>query len=87
MNTNELKETAINVMSKVIVNTNPKMVIRRLQDDNAFAIYSNVDITDRVNNTYKCTILIDIVTEKTKPEFFKTIKSKIKNFKVFDPED
>ena len=79
MNTNELKETAINVMSKVIVNTNPKMVIRRLQDDNAFAIYSNVDTTDRIDNIYKHTILIDIVTEKTKPGFFKTIKNIIKD--------
>ena len=78
MNTNELKETAINVMSKVIVNTNPKMVIRRLQADNAFAIYSNVDATDRIGNTHKHTILIDIVTEKTKPGFFKTIKNIIK---------
>ena len=78
MNTNELKETTIHVMSKVIVNTNPKMVIRRLQDDNAFAIYSNVDATDRIGNTHKHTILIDIVTEKTKPGFFKTIKNIIK---------
>ena len=78
MDTNELKETTINVMSKAIVNTAPKMVIRRLQNDNAFAIYSNVDVTDRVGNTYKCTILIDIVTEKTKPGFFKTIKNIIK---------
>ena len=78
MNTNELREIPIKVMSKAIVNTNPKMVIRRLQDDNAFAIYSNVDITDRIGNTYKCNILIDIVTEKTKPGFFKTIKNIIK---------
>ena len=78
MNTNELRETTINVMSKAIVNTNPKMVIRRLQADNAFAIYSNVDTTDRIGNTPKHTILIDIVTEKTKPEFFKTIKNIIK---------
>ena len=78
MNTNELRETTINVMSKAIVNTNPKMVIRRLQDDNAFAIYSNVDATDRIGNTHKHTILIDIVTEKTKPGFFKTIKNIIK---------
>ena len=78
MDTNELRQSVINVMSKANVNTNPKMVIRRLQDDNAFAIYSNVDVTDRVGNTYKCTILIDIVTEKTKPGFFKTIKNIIK---------
>ena len=78
MNINELKETAINVMSKIIVNINPEMVIRRLQNDNAFAIYNNVDATDRIGNTYKHTILIDIVTEKTKPEFFKTIKNMIK---------
>ena len=79
MNTNELRENCINLMSKAIVNSNPKMVIRRLQDDNAFAIYSNVDTTDRMGNTYKHTILIDIVTEKTKPEFFKTIKNIIKD--------
>ena len=79
MDTNELRQSVINVMSKAIVNTNPKMVIRRLQADNAFAIYSNVDTTDRIGNTYKHTILIDIVTEKTKPEFFKTIKNIIKD--------
>lgn len=78
MNTTELRETTINVMSKAIVNTAPKMVIRRLQDDNAFVIYSNVDATDRIGNTHKHTILIDIVTEKTKPGFFKTIKNIIK---------
>ena len=39
MDTNELRQSVINVMSKAIVNTNPKMVIRRLQADNAFAIY------------------------------------------------
>ena len=78
MDTNELRQSVINVMSKAIVNTNPKMVIRRLQADNAFAIYSNVDVTDRIGNTYKHTILIDIVTEKTKPGFFKTIKNIIK---------
>lgn len=78
MNTTELRETAIDVMSKAIVNTAPKMVIRRLQDDNAFVIYSNVDATDRIGNTRKHTILIDIVTEKTKPGFFKTIKNIIK---------
>ena len=79
MDTNELRQSVINVMSKAIVNSNPKMVIRRLQDDNAFAMYSNVDTTDRIGNTYKHTILIDIVTEKTKPEFFKTIKNIIKD--------
>ena len=79
MDTNELRQSVINVMSKAIVNTNPKMVIRRLQADNAFAIYSNVDVTDRIGNIDKHTILIDIVTEKTKPEFFKTIKNIIKD--------
>ena len=51
MDTNELRQSVINVMSKAIVNANPKMVIRRLQADNAFAIYSNVDTTDRIGNT------------------------------------
>lgn len=78
MDTNELRNNFIHSMSKAIMDINPKMVIRRLQNDNAFAIYSNVDATDRIGNTHKHTILIDIVTEKTKPAFFKTIKNMIK---------
>lgn len=64
------RETAIKVMRKV--------VIRRLQNDNAFVIYSNVNITDINGNSHKYPILIDIITEKTKSDFFKTIKKMIR---------
>lgn len=73
MNTNELRETTINVMSKAIVNSNPKMVIRRLQDDNAFVIYANINGIDTITPT-QYTILIDIVTEKTKPDFSRLLR-------------
>ena len=78
MNTNNLKEIAIKVMREVIIDKNPKMTIRRLQDDNAFVIYTNAYVTDETGNTYQYSILMDIITEKTKPEFFKTIKNMIK---------
>ena len=78
MNTTELRETTINVMSKVIVNTNPNMTILRLHNDNTFVIYANVNVIEGNDNIHKHTVLIDIVTEKTKPEFFKTIKKIIK---------
>ena len=78
MNTTELRETTINVMSKVIVNTNPNMTILRLYNDNTFVIYANVNVIEGNDNIHKHTVLIDIVTEKTKPEFFKTIKKIIK---------
>ena len=78
MNTTELRETTINVMSKVIVNVNPNMTILRLHNDNTFVIYANVNVIEGNDNIHKHTVLIDIVTEKTKPEFFKTIKKIIK---------
>ena len=65
-------------MSKVIVNTNPNMTILRLHNDNTFVIYANVNVIEGNDNIHKHTVLIDIVTEKTKPEFFKTIKKIIK---------
>ena len=71
------RETAIKVMRKVVADVSPEVVIRRLQNDNAFVIYSNVNDSDTITpNQY--TILIDIVTEKTKPDFFKTIKKMIR---------
>ena len=77
MSTIDSRETAIKVMRKVVVDVNPKVIIRRLQNDNAFVIYSNVNNSDTITpNQY--TILIDIVTEKTKPDFFKTIKKMIR---------
>ena len=75
MNTNELREITIKVMKEVIIDKNPKMTIRRLQDDNAFVIYTNACVTDEIGSTYQHSILMDIITEKTKPEFFKTIKN------------
>ena len=78
MNTNELREITIKVMKEVIIDKNPKMTIRRLQDDNAFVIYTNAYVTDETGSNYQYSILMDIITEKTKPEFFKTIKNMIK---------
>ena len=78
MNTNELRETTINVMSKVITNTNPNMTILRLYNDNTFIIYANVNVKEGNYNRHGHNVLIDIVTKKTKPEFFKTIKKIIK---------
>lgn len=78
MNTTELREITINVMREVIIDKNPKMTIRRLQDDNAFVIYTNFYVTDETGSNYQYSILMDIITEKTKPEFFKTIKNMIK---------
>ena len=78
MNTNELREITINVMKEVIIDKNPTMTIRRLQDDNAFVIYTNAYVTDEIGSTYQHSILMDIITEKTKPAFFKTIKNMIK---------
>ena len=86
MNTNELKETTINVMSKAIVNAAPKMVIRRLQDDNAFAIYNNVEVTDKISNTYKYTVLIAIITQKSNLKYFNSIKNLIRFINDFDKE-
>ena len=78
MNTNELRKITINVMKEVIIDKDSKMTIRRFQDDNAFAIYTNAYVTDEIGSTYQHSILMDIITEKTKPEFFKTIKNMIK---------
>ena len=77
MKNTDSRETAIKVMRKVVVDVSPKVVIRRLQNDNAFVIYTNVNDSDTITpNQY--TILIDIVTEKTKSDFFKTIKKMIR---------
>lgn len=78
MNITELRETTINVMSKVITNTNPNMSILRLYNDNTFIIYANVNVKEGNDNRHGHNVLIDIVTKKTKPEFFKTIKKIIK---------
>ena len=84
MNTNELRNSCIHLMSKTIMETNPKMVIRRLQDDNAFAIYSNVEMTDTIGNTYKHMVLIAIITQKSNPKYFNSINNLIRFNNDFD---
>lgn len=77
MSTIDSRELSIKVMRKAVDEISQEVVIRRLQNDNAFVIYSNVNDSDTITpNQY--TILIDIVTEKTKPDFFKTIKKMIR---------
>ena len=77
MKNTDSRETAIKVMRKVVEDVSPEVIIRRLQNDNAFVIYANMNGTDTITPT-QYTILIDIVTEKTKPDFFKTIKKMIR---------
>ena len=48
MSTIDSRETAIKVMRKVVVDVSPKVVIRRLQNDNAFVIYTNVNDSDTI---------------------------------------
>ena len=86
MNTNELTINFIHSMSKTIMKTNPKMVIRRLQNDNAFAIYNNVEVTDEISNTYKYTVLIAIITQKSNLKYFNSIKNLIRFINDFDKE-
>ena len=38
----EFREAMINASKETIIHENPKMVIRRLQNDNAFVIYIKV---------------------------------------------
>lgn len=77
----ELREYFIKSMTEDIIDEKPKMIIRRLQNDNAFAIYIKIKSKDKSgilllrNNV----ILIDIITEKSEPDFFKTIKNIIKS--------
>ena len=78
MSTIDPRETAIKVMRKVVVEISPKVIIRRLQNDNAFVIYANMNGTDTIHDPNQYIILIDIITEKTKPDFFKTIKKMIR---------
>lgn len=86
MDTNELRENCINLMSKTIMDANPKMIIRRLQNDNAFAIYSNVEMTDTIGNTYKHMVLIAIITQKSNPKYFNSINNLIRFINDFDKE-
>ena len=78
MTATELREVMINVMKETIIHENPKMVIRRLQNDNAFVIYIKIKSKDEYDGIHNHIVLIDIITEKSNPGFFRTIKKIIK---------
>lgn len=78
MSTIDSRELSIKVMREAVVEISPKVIIRRLQNDNAFVIYTNMNGTDTIHDPNQYIILIDIITEKTKPDFFKTIKKMIR---------
>ena len=46
MTATEFREAMINAMKETIIHENPKMVIRRLQNDNAFVIYIKIKSKD-----------------------------------------
>ena len=68
------RDLNMKLMSKAIMRKNPNMVIRRLQKDKAFVIYTKVK-DDYCGNPYYYYILIDIITEKINPDYFNTIKN------------
>ena len=74
----ELRESFIKSMTEDIIDERPKMIIRRLQNDNAFAIYIKIKSKDESDVLRNNIVLIDIITEKSEPDFFKTIKKIIK---------
>ena len=74
----EWRESFIKSMIKDIIDEKPKMIIRRLQNDNAFVIYIKVKSKDKSGILRNNIILIHIITEKTEPDYFKTIKKIIK---------
>ena len=92
MDTNELRQSVINLMSKTIVDVKPEVVIRRLQNDEAFAVYANVDSPDAISNvirniisnTRRYTVLIAIITQKSNPNYFNSIKNLIRFNDDFD---
>ena len=68
------RDLNMKLMSKAIMRKNPNMVIRRLQKDKAFVIYTKVK-DESCGNPYYYYILIDIITEKINLEYFNTIKN------------
>ena len=68
------RDLNMKLMSKAIMRKNPNMVIRRLQKDKAFVIYTKVK-DESCENPYYYYILIDIITEKINPSHFNTIKN------------
>ena len=69
------RDLNMKLMSKAIMRKNPNMVIRRLQKDKAFVIYTKVVKDESCWNPYYYYILIDIITEKINPDYFNTIKN------------
>ena len=74
----EFREAMINSAKENIIHENPKMVIRRLQNDNAFVIYIKIKSKDEYDGIRNHIVLIDIITEKSNPGFFRTIKKIVK---------
>lgn len=68
------RDLNMKLMNKAIMRKNPNMVIRRLQKDKAFVIYTKVK-DEFCGNPYYYYILIDIITEKINPNYFNTIKN------------
>ena len=58
---------------------NPKMIIRKLQNDNAFVIYIKVKYKDEFGELHNHIDPIDTITEKSNPRVFRTIKKIIEN--------
>ena len=84
MTATEFREAMINSMKETIIDEKPKMIIRRLQNDNAFVIYIKVKSKDNSGVLHNNIILIDIITEKSCPDYFKTIKKIIKAINADD---
>ena len=74
MTTTELREYFIKSMTEDIINERPKMIIRRLQNDNAFAIYIKIKSKDESDVLRNNVILIDIITEKSEPDFSRQLR-------------
>ena len=66
-------DLTVKLMSDVIQDRQTTIVIRRLQDDQAFVIYNQVK-DESSGNPYYYYILIDIITQKMNPKYFDAIK-------------
>ena len=66
-------------LSKNNIIGNPKMIIRRSQNDNTFVIYIKVKYKDEFGELHNHIDPIDTITEKSNPRVFRTIKKIIEN--------
>lgn len=73
METKTERDLTVKLMSGDIQDRQTKIVIRRLQDDQAFAIYNKVK-DESSGNPYYYYILIDIITQRMNPKYFDVIK-------------